>query len=109
MPDGARELTSWKQIAAHLGVTIRTAQKWETERHLPVHRLPGGHGRVTASTKTLDDWKQTKPSLPPDATSFRWPVDRDMIAEVRFTGTTLNSSHVKRLIEYLHLVNNALE
>lgn len=50
-------LTTWKQIASYLGVTVRTAQKWEQERGLPVHRAPGGRGRVYARTRELDSWR----------------------------------------------------
>lgn len=53
-------LSSWKEIAAHFGVTIRTVQLWETERGLPVHRMPGIRGRVYAYTDELDAW--TKPA-----------------------------------------------
>jgi hypothetical protein len=49
-------LSSWKEIAAYLGVNVRTAQKWEAERGLPVRRLPGGRGRVMASVEELDAW-----------------------------------------------------
>jgi len=52
-------LTTWKEIAAYLGVTVRTAQKWELERRLPVHRVPGGRGRVWARTKELDQWQRS--------------------------------------------------
>ncbi len=53
----SRELTSWKEIADYLGITVRTAQKWEQERGLPVRRLPGGRGRVYALVAELDAWK----------------------------------------------------
>ncbi len=52
-----RELNSWKEIADHLGVTVRTAQRWEEERGLPVTRLPGGRGRVSANLEELDRWR----------------------------------------------------
>ena len=52
-------LTTWKQIAAYLGVTVRTAQKWERERALPVHRVPGGRGRVWAKPAELDSWQRS--------------------------------------------------
>ncbi len=52
-----RLLTSWKEVAAYLGVSERTAQKWERERGLPVHRLPGERGRLTAWTDELDHWR----------------------------------------------------
>ena len=57
MPEG--ELSSWKEIAAYLGVGLRTAQNWEQERALPVHRLPGGRGRVIATVAELDAWKRS--------------------------------------------------
>jgi hypothetical protein len=60
-----RRLSSWKEIASHLGVTERTAQKWEHERGLPVHRLPGEKGRVLAWEDELDQWRASvldKPS-----------------------------------------------
>jgi hypothetical protein len=71
LPEG--ELSSWKEIAAYLGVGVRTAQIWEQERALPVHRLPGGRGRVLASVAELDTWKRSGapqtseplPSAPP--------------------------------------------
>lgn len=51
------ELTSWKAIADYLGINVRTAQRWETERGLPIHRLGGDRGRVIASRPELDQWK----------------------------------------------------
>ena len=53
-----RRLESWKEIAAHLGVGVRTAQVWERERSLPVHRLPGSRGRVFVSVAELDAWRE---------------------------------------------------
>jgi len=53
-----RRLTSWKEIASYFGVNVRTVQKWEVERALPVHRLPGKRGLVTASVLELEDWKR---------------------------------------------------
>jgi hypothetical protein len=56
-PEQRRELTSWKEIADYLGVNVRTAQKWEKERGLPVRRMPGGSGRVSADPVALTAWK----------------------------------------------------
>ncbi|MBE0658488.1 MAG: hypothetical protein IH602_12425 [Bryobacteraceae bacterium] len=58
---GSRELHTWKEIGEYLSVTPRTAQAWEQERGLPVHRLPGGRGRVIAYTGEIDEWKRTVP------------------------------------------------
>jgi tetratricopeptide (TPR) repeat protein len=50
-------LDSWKQIAAYLCRGERTVKRWETERGLPIHRLPGGgRGSVHAFTAELDGW-----------------------------------------------------
>ena len=50
-------LDSWKQIAAYLCRGERTVKRWETERGLPIHRLPGGgRGSVHAITAELDEW-----------------------------------------------------
>lgn len=54
-----RQLSSWKEIAKHLGVTERTAQNWERGRGLPVHRLPGEKGRVFAWEDELDRWRES--------------------------------------------------
>jgi len=53
----ARELTSWKEIAAHLGVSVRTAQRWAGERGLPVRKLGGPRGRVLVTVKELEEWR----------------------------------------------------
>jgi hypothetical protein len=50
-------LKSWQSIAEYLGVSVRTAQKWEAERGLPVTRHNGGRGTVTASAEELDRWR----------------------------------------------------
>ena len=48
-------LTGWKEIASYLRAGVRTIQRYERERRLPVHRL-GGRSRVTASKAELDHW-----------------------------------------------------
>lgn len=50
-------LDSWKAIADYLGRDVRTAIRWEKERGLPVHRLPGGkRGGVYALGGEIDAW-----------------------------------------------------
>lgn len=52
------EFTSWKEIAEHLGVNVRTAQKWEQDLGLPVRRMPGAKGRVSADRAEIVAWQQ---------------------------------------------------
>jgi TolB-like protein len=55
-------LDSWKDIASYLGREVRTVQRWEDERHLPVHRLPGGDKpHVYALKSELDMWLRVAP------------------------------------------------
>jgi Tfp pilus assembly protein PilF len=52
-----RRLDSWKEIAAFFDRDERTVKRWEKERLLPVHRLPGGaRARVFAFTLELEGW-----------------------------------------------------
>jgi tetratricopeptide (TPR) repeat protein len=63
----SRRLDSWKEIAAYLGRGERTAKRWESERALPVHRLPGGgRGSVYAYTAELDEWLNSAPDEVPE-------------------------------------------
>jgi hypothetical protein len=107
MADTPRELTGWKQIAAYLEVTVRTAQKWERYQNLPVRRMTGPRGRITAMSDGLDRWR-TRRTLPTECFVFRWPVDQDIIAEVKFIGASPSSAHVRRLMDYLALMKASL-
>lgn len=56
-PLAGKRLDSWKEIAAFFGRAERTVKRWETERGLPVHRVPGsGRASVFAYTDELADW-----------------------------------------------------
>jgi Tol biopolymer transport system component len=48
---------SWKEIGAYLGRDARTVIRWEKEKGLPVHRVPGGQRKgVFAFRRELDAW-----------------------------------------------------
>jgi tetratricopeptide (TPR) repeat protein len=50
----------WKDIAAYLGKTDRTAKRWGRERGLPVHRVPGtAKTSVYAYSNELDHWLES--------------------------------------------------
>jgi len=50
-------LDSWKEIASFLHRDARTVRRWERERHLPVHRVPGGErSGVFAYVGEIERW-----------------------------------------------------
>jgi TolB-like protein/Flp pilus assembly protein TadD len=52
-----RRLGSWKEIAAFFDSDESTVRRWEKDRGLPVHRVPGGAGaKVFAYTDELAGW-----------------------------------------------------
>lgn len=52
-----RRLDSWKEIAAFFSRDERTVKRWEKERALPIHRVPGGvRGSVFAYPAELSQW-----------------------------------------------------
>jgi TolB-like protein len=56
-----RALVSWKEIASFLNRGERTVKRWETERGLPVRRVPGGErGSVYAYPSELTEWLKGK-------------------------------------------------
>jgi hypothetical protein len=57
-PDNRRRLLrSWKAIAAHLQVDVRTVQRWQAKTDIPIYREgSGGRGHPTAYIEELDDW-----------------------------------------------------
>jgi TolB-like protein len=56
-PLPGRRLDSWKEIAAFFGRAERTVKRWETDRGLPVHRVPGGgRSAVFAYSDELAEW-----------------------------------------------------
>jgi tetratricopeptide (TPR) repeat protein len=52
-----KTLVSWKEIAVFLNHSESTVKRWERDRGLPVHRIPGGErGGVFAYSDELADW-----------------------------------------------------
>jgi TolB-like protein len=52
-----RRLNSWKEIADFLDRDVRSVQRWEHERGLPIRRIPGQKGgAVFAYTGELETW-----------------------------------------------------
>ena len=58
-------LDSWKEIASYLHRDARTVRRWERERRLPVHRVPGGErSGVFAYVDELDRWLRASDAAP---------------------------------------------
>src|SRR5882724_5819013 len=56
-------LDSWKSIASYLRRDVRTVIRWEKEKNLPVHRVPGGTRQaVFAYIEEIDDWLAGSPN-----------------------------------------------
>jgi hypothetical protein len=56
-PSTSHALTSWKEIAAYVGKSVRTVQRWESQLGLPVRRPnPGDRNIVLALPEELDRW-----------------------------------------------------
>jgi TolB-like protein/Tfp pilus assembly protein PilF len=70
-----RRLDSWKSIAQHLGREVRSVQRWERERGLPVYRVPGQKGGVVfAYEGELDQWLRSRPADAGDAAPETVPL-----------------------------------
>jgi tetratricopeptide (TPR) repeat protein len=57
-----KRLLGWKAIGQFLGCTERTARRWEADRAMPVHRVPGrSRSSVWASPDELTQWLNSLP------------------------------------------------
>ena len=56
----ARQLNGWKEIAAYLGKSVRSVQRWEVTLGLPVRRIRTPDGVIIyAEPGEIDTWKRT--------------------------------------------------
>jgi Tfp pilus assembly protein PilF len=57
MNDQGRRISDWKGVAAYFGRDERTVRRWERQRGLPVHRMPGGsRSLIFAYERELEAW-----------------------------------------------------
>jgi len=71
-------LDGWKGIAAYLGKVERTVKRWDADRGLPTHRVPGGgRASVYAYTYELDEWLKSGKASEADADSVNAPANED--------------------------------
>ncbi|HEY6970666.1 MAG TPA: hypothetical protein VJA94_15765 [Candidatus Angelobacter sp.] len=78
MPQKERKrLDSWGEIANYLRRDIRTVKRWEKEKRLPVHRLPGGKRQpVFAYQDEIDAWSSSGESR--NALTDDQPLDSEV-------------------------------
>jgi tetratricopeptide (TPR) repeat protein len=78
-----RRFDSWKEIAVFFGRAERTVKRWEIERALPVHRVPGGgRGRVFAYEDELTAWLRTEGLVEPEPLHLE-PLHREPLRKDR--------------------------
>lgn len=71
----ADRLESWKEIAAFLNRTVRTAQRWERNEGLPVHRHRHLKGQsVHAYKEELTAWQSSRSTCEPTKSAARAPT-----------------------------------
>ncbi len=95
---------SWKAIAAYFHRDERTVRRWEQQRGMPVHRVPGDRGTVFAYAAELDAWlnsAEPEEAAPRDGEATK---SDDSIPGVKATGTqplvhsTLNRRALRLLL-----------
>jgi hypothetical protein len=67
MPEGNGDrLDGWKEISAYLNRSIRSAQRWNQEMGMPVHRVQGVKGTIVHAFRSeIDEWLLTN-EVPPN-------------------------------------------
>ncbi len=62
LPEEAKVLSSWKDIARYMGKGVRTVQRWENQLGLPVRRPNGASHKsaVLLHRSELDIWLATR-------------------------------------------------
>src|SRR5580698_10296904 len=98
-----KTLVSWKEIAVYLNRAERTVKRWERERGLPVHRVPGGErGGVFAYPDELAEWLKGKSGdleadnfLPSDTNSDHAadPATQLMVSPAEFVPAPSSARH----------------
>jgi len=73
-------LSSWKEIAAYVGRSIRTVQRWEAENGLPVRRPAVDRRIVMAMTAEIDAWIMSNQAISAPAEIDAWLIENQDLA-----------------------------
>jgi hypothetical protein len=80
-PKPQAPLNGWKEIAAYLGKSVRSVQRWEATLGLPVHRIRTPDGQIVYSERSeIDDWRRRLDATPTPEPED--PADPESLPEV---------------------------
>jgi len=75
-------LDGWKDIAAFLSKAERTVKRWEADRGLPIHRVPGGaKASVYAYPMELNHWLKSSSIADPDPVEAAQSLAAEEVSE----------------------------
>ena len=90
----SQPMTSWKEIAAFLGRSVRTAQRWEMELALPVRRPQLGEKNVViAIREDLEDWVVSQSTVSPS------PVEQVEELRLELASKETDNEQLRRTVE----------
>jgi hypothetical protein len=90
-------LTGWKDIAAFLGTSVRTVQRFERELGLPVHRTRAAKGAVVrAYPSELRRWLAERPGIGQEAVD---PVPAAESVDDAAPEQSIDDTAAERLVE----------
>lgn len=89
--EAPERLNSWKEIAAYLSVSVRTAQRWEETENLPAHRhRHAAQDSVFAYRSELEAWWNNRP---PATGTPRKEAAAQLIAVLPFVNLNGDKEH----------------
>jgi len=91
LPTAVERIDGWKEIARYLGRDVTTAIRWERQKGLPVHRVPGGRRQpVFAYAHEIDQWLRRGDADPSEANGLG-PVTLEAEASASEVSSSLAS------------------
>ena len=90
--EASDRITGWRDVAAHVRKSVRTAQRWEKICSLPVHRITTPNGEVVYAFRTeLDNWlRERQPKAPiPETSAFPGGPSRPARARLLLVGAAI--------------------
>jgi hypothetical protein len=84
-------LNGWKEIAAYLGKSVRSVQRWEATLGLPIHRIRTPDGQIVYSEPSeIDEWRRRLEAPPTPEPED--PADPETLPEVSAPGREIGAA-----------------